>query len=78
MIGITLNSDWFVPFSEVRNNKKAAQRALDFMFGWWVLNYSFVLCEYHLAYAITISEHKNISFDKHQMVLDNQQVEALD
>ncbi|KAI5345926.1 hypothetical protein L3X38_013803 [Prunus dulcis] len=35
VIGIELNSDWFEPLSEVKENKKAALRALDFMFGWF-------------------------------------------
>ncbi|MCH95304.1 beta-glucosidase 12-like, partial [Trifolium medium] len=33
-IGITLNSLWFLPFSNDILDHQAAQRALDFMFGW--------------------------------------------
>ncbi|KAJ9139724.1 hypothetical protein P3X46_030431 [Hevea brasiliensis] len=36
MIGITLVSHWFVPFSNAKHNKNAAKRALDFMFGWFM------------------------------------------
>ncbi|CAI8616317.1 unnamed protein product [Vicia faba] len=34
LLGITLNSDWFVPASKEILDRDAAQRALDFMFGW--------------------------------------------
>ena len=34
IIGITLVSNWIVPFSDARHNHDAALRALDFMFGW--------------------------------------------
>jgi beta-glucosidase len=34
LIGITINSDWFVPVSNDKSDRDAAQRALDFMFGW--------------------------------------------
>lgn len=34
LIGITLNSDWFVPYSDEKSDHDAAERALDFMFGW--------------------------------------------
>ncbi|KVH89324.1 Glycoside hydrolase, catalytic domain-containing protein [Cynara cardunculus var. scolymus] len=34
VIGITLVSHWFIPYSPRKANKKAAQRALDFMLGW--------------------------------------------
>lgn len=34
LLGITLNSDWFVPVSKEKADRDAAQRALDFMFGW--------------------------------------------
>lgn len=34
LIGITLNSDWFVPVSKKKSDRDAARRALDFMFGW--------------------------------------------
>ncbi|XP_016646998.1 PREDICTED: beta-glucosidase 12-like [Prunus mume] len=36
VIGITLVSHWFEPLSEEKENKNAALRALDFMFGWFV------------------------------------------
>ncbi|GLT49780.1 hypothetical protein SLA2020_233130 [Shorea laevis] len=35
-IGITLNSHWFVPLSDSKHDQEAAQRALDFMFGWFM------------------------------------------
>ncbi|CAD6260548.1 unnamed protein product [Miscanthus lutarioriparius] len=35
-IGITLVTNWFVPFSHSRSNDDAARRALDFMFGWFM------------------------------------------
>ncbi|THG03572.1 hypothetical protein TEA_022949 [Camellia sinensis var. sinensis] len=35
-IGITLSSKWIVPFSKNTANQKAAQRALDFMLGWFL------------------------------------------
>ncbi|KAJ4971987.1 hypothetical protein NE237_005086 [Protea cynaroides] len=35
-IGITLVSNWMVPFSKDISNDAAAQRALDFMFGWFM------------------------------------------
>ncbi|KAL8555520.1 hypothetical protein ACS0TY_003360 [Phlomoides rotata] len=35
-IGITLVSDWFVPYSNSSLDVKAAQRALDFMYGWFI------------------------------------------
>ena len=34
LIGITLDSNWFVPVSNDKSDHEAAQRALDFMFGW--------------------------------------------
>nr|KYP68248.1 Beta-glucosidase 6 [Cajanus cajan] len=34
LIGITLNCQWFVPFSNDTLDHQAALRALDFMFGW--------------------------------------------
>ncbi|KAF3961153.1 hypothetical protein CMV_014196 [Castanea mollissima] len=36
IIGITLVSNWIVPFSDARHNHDAALRALDFMFGWFM------------------------------------------
>ncbi|KAK7308591.1 hypothetical protein VNO77_42210 [Canavalia gladiata] len=36
VIGITLVSHWFVPFSNSKLDKEAAERALDFMFGWYM------------------------------------------
>ncbi|KAH7864378.1 hypothetical protein Vadar_028931 [Vaccinium darrowii] len=35
-IGITLVSHWFVPYSNSKANEKAAQRAIDFMYGWFM------------------------------------------
>ncbi|KAM6598093.1 hypothetical protein CsatA_008617 [Cannabis sativa] len=35
-IGITLVSHWFVPYSNSKHNLNAAQRGLDFMFGWFM------------------------------------------
>ncbi|XP_022896264.1 beta-glucosidase 12-like [Olea europaea var. sylvestris] len=35
-IGIALVSHWFVPYSKSQADKKAAQRALDFMYGWFL------------------------------------------
>ena len=34
IMGISLNTDWFVPFSNATQDHDAALRALDFMFGW--------------------------------------------
>ncbi|GMN26524.1 hypothetical protein TIFTF001_001340 [Ficus carica] len=36
VIGITLVSNWFVPYSDKKHHKNAAQRAIDFMFGWFI------------------------------------------
>ncbi|OEL36871.1 Beta-glucosidase 12 [Dichanthelium oligosanthes] len=36
MIGITLVSHWFLPFSRSKSNDAAARRAIDFMFGWFM------------------------------------------
>ncbi|XP_072973673.1 beta-glucosidase 12-like [Typha angustifolia] len=36
IIGITLVSHWFVPYSSSNSNVRAAQRALDFMYGWFM------------------------------------------
>ncbi|XP_028069860.1 cyanogenic beta-glucosidase-like [Camellia sinensis] len=35
-IGITLVSHWMVPYSEERQDRTAALRALDFMLGWFM------------------------------------------
>ncbi|OEL35434.1 Beta-glucosidase 12 [Dichanthelium oligosanthes] len=35
-IGITLVTNWFVPFSRSKSNDDAARRALDFFFGWFM------------------------------------------
>ncbi|XP_019168143.1 PREDICTED: beta-glucosidase 12-like [Ipomoea nil] len=35
-IGIVLVSNWFVPYSKTASDAEAAQRALDFMFGWFM------------------------------------------
>nr|GMC84563.1 beta-glucosidase 12-like [Ipomoea batatas] len=35
-IGIVLVSNWFEPYSKTTSDAKAAQRALDFMFGWFM------------------------------------------
>ncbi|KHN37143.1 Cyanogenic beta-glucosidase [Glycine soja] len=34
LIGIILNSDWYVPVSKEKSDQDAARRGLDFMFGW--------------------------------------------
>ncbi|KAF7824010.1 cyanogenic beta-glucosidase-like isoform X1 [Senna tora] len=36
LIGITLNSDWYLPYSNENSDIEAAERALDFMFGWYM------------------------------------------
>ncbi|KAL9296523.1 hypothetical protein ACSQ67_022419 [Phaseolus vulgaris] len=36
LIGITLNSDWYVPVSKEKSDRDAARRGLDFMFGWFM------------------------------------------
>ncbi|RZB74437.1 cyanogenic beta-glucosidase-like isoform X1 [Glycine soja] len=36
IIGITLNTDWFLPASEKITDRDAARRALDFRFGWYM------------------------------------------
>ncbi|CAL0304191.1 unnamed protein product [Lupinus luteus] len=36
LIGITLNSDWFIPVSKDKADRDAARRAVDFMFGWYM------------------------------------------
>uniref|UniRef100_A0A0D9W663 Beta-glucosidase n=1 Tax=Leersia perrieri TaxID=77586 RepID=A0A0D9W663_9ORYZ len=35
-IGITVNSDWYVPMSKSKSSNDAAIRALDFMLGWFM------------------------------------------
>ncbi|KAG2566868.1 hypothetical protein PVAP13_7NG237100 [Panicum virgatum] len=35
-VGITLVSNWFVPFSRSKSNNDAARRAIDFMLGWFM------------------------------------------
>ncbi|KAL0285729.1 UNVERIFIED_CONTAM: Furcatin hydrolase [Sesamum angustifolium] len=35
-IGITLVTHWFIPYSSSRLDVEAAQRALDFMYGWFI------------------------------------------
>ncbi|XP_011625439.1 beta-glucosidase 12 [Amborella trichopoda] len=35
VIGVTLVTHWMIPYSSSRSNDDAAQRALDFMFGWF-------------------------------------------
>ncbi|KAL4198178.1 hypothetical protein AMTRI_Chr03g44620 [Amborella trichopoda] len=35
VMGITLDTSWMIPYSSSRSNKDAAQRALDFEFGWF-------------------------------------------
>ncbi|KAH7847235.1 hypothetical protein Vadar_023550 [Vaccinium darrowii] len=35
-IGITLISEWVLPYSNSKPNEEAAQRGLDFMFGWFI------------------------------------------
>jgi len=34
VIGITLISTWFQPYSDSQADKDASKRALDFMYGW--------------------------------------------
>ncbi|XP_059069115.1 beta-glucosidase 12-like [Cryptomeria japonica] len=36
LIGITLVSHWFLRYSKSHSDQKAAQRAIDFMFGWYM------------------------------------------
>ncbi|XP_050937145.1 beta-glucosidase 12-like [Cucumis melo] len=35
-IGVTLNTDWYVPYSSSEDDKKATSRALDFSLGWFL------------------------------------------
>ncbi|KAB2602722.1 cyanogenic beta-glucosidase-like [Pyrus ussuriensis x Pyrus communis] len=50
VIGIMLNSDWYVPVSEDRNEKDAATRALDLSYGWYVCIYMcvYLFCRYSM------------------------------
>ncbi|CAN1181601.1 Beta-glucosidase 24 [Linum perenne] len=36
LISITLNTDWFIPYTSSKEDTEAAQRALDFSFGWFM------------------------------------------
>ncbi|XP_030953515.1 beta-glucosidase 12-like isoform X1 [Quercus lobata] len=36
VIGITIVSHWFLPFSNAKRDQKAAERAVDFMLGWFL------------------------------------------
>ncbi|KAJ4830025.1 Beta-glucosidase 12 [Turnera subulata] len=36
LIGISLVSNWFVPFTNAKINRHATRRAIDFMFGWFM------------------------------------------
>ncbi|XP_029127119.1 cyanogenic beta-glucosidase isoform X3 [Cajanus cajan] len=36
LIGITLDTDWFLPASEKKSDQEAARRALDFSFAWYL------------------------------------------
>ncbi|XP_050224064.1 beta-glucosidase 12-like [Mercurialis annua] len=36
IIGITLVSHWFIPYSNAKHHQNAAKRAIDFMFGWFM------------------------------------------
>ncbi|XP_057515340.1 beta-glucosidase 24-like isoform X2 [Amaranthus tricolor] len=36
LIGVALNTNWFVPVSPSKHNRNSALRALDFMFGWYM------------------------------------------
>ncbi|XP_004490615.1 beta-glucosidase 13-like [Cicer arietinum] len=36
LIGIAIQSYWFVPFSNSKSDEKAAERALDFLLGWFM------------------------------------------
>ncbi|KAK7262566.1 hypothetical protein RJT34_30140 [Clitoria ternatea] len=35
-IGITLVANWFIPLTDTKADQKATQRAIDFMFGWFM------------------------------------------
>ncbi|BAT89257.1 hypothetical protein VIGAN_06016700 [Vigna angularis var. angularis] len=34
LIGITLVCNWFIPFSDTKSDQKAAERSVEFMYGW--------------------------------------------
>ena len=34
LIGITLVANWMVPFSDTKSDQKAAERSIEFMYGW--------------------------------------------
>ncbi|KAL5566538.1 hypothetical protein UlMin_029702 [Ulmus minor] len=36
LIGLSLDSPWFVPYSKAKHNRNAALRALDFVLGWFM------------------------------------------
>ncbi|XP_014491297.1 cyanogenic beta-glucosidase [Vigna radiata var. radiata] len=36
LIGITLVCNWFIPFSDTKSDKKAAERSVEFMYGWFM------------------------------------------
>ncbi|XP_021728899.1 beta-glucosidase 24-like isoform X2 [Chenopodium quinoa] len=36
VIGIAINSDWFIPYSQAKQDRSSALRAVDFMFGWYM------------------------------------------
>lgn len=36
LIGIVVVTNWFVPFSNSKRDRNAAERALDFNLGWYV------------------------------------------
>ncbi|XP_073226524.1 cyanogenic beta-glucosidase-like [Cicer arietinum] len=35
-ISITLVANWYLPLSDSKSDQKAAQRAIDFMYGWFM------------------------------------------
>ncbi|CAN0878571.1 Beta-glucosidase 24 [Linum grandiflorum] len=36
IIGMSMNVDWFIPYSSSEEDERAANRCLDFMFGWFI------------------------------------------
>jgi len=34
VIGITLVVNWYLPLRDTKSDQKAAERAIDFMYGW--------------------------------------------